>query len=195
MKEDTRNRILESALDLSQRYGFWSFKVEDILQNAHISRATFYKYFKNVHDVLYTIIDDESDRVEARMREAVGRESQPYDKLRVFVSIEIAGMKDFFQTLNIRMGETDGFPSFPRHRIEKRNERDLSIIREVLLEGKRAGSLVFEELDLTARVVMGIAREIGLKSIMENRDMQTVEREIGIMLGALFFGISGTVRR
>jgi AcrR family transcriptional regulator len=195
MKEDTRNRILESALDLSRRYGFWSFKVEDILQNAHISRATFYKYFRNVHDVLYTIMDDESDRVEARMREAVGRESQPYDKLRVFVSSEIAGMRDFFQTLNIRMGETDGFPSFPRHRIEKRNERDLSIIREVLLEGERAGSLVFEELDLTARVVMGIAREIGLKSIMENKDMQTVEREIGIMLGALFFGISGTVRR
>jgi AcrR family transcriptional regulator len=195
MKEDTRNRILESALDLSRQYGFWSFKVEDILQNAHISRATFYKYFKNVHDVLYTIMDDASDRVEARIREAVEKESQPYDKLRVFVSIEITGMRDFFQTLNIRMGETDGLPSVPRHRIEKRNERDLRIIREILSEGEHTGSLAFEDLDLTARAVMGIAREIGLKSIMENKDMQTVDREIGVMLGALFFGISVTVRR
>jgi AcrR family transcriptional regulator len=195
MKEDTRNRIIESALDLSRRYGFWSFKVEDILRNAHISRATFYKYFKNVHDVLYTIMDDESDRVEARIREAVGRQSQPYDKLRAFVSIGIDGMREFFQTLNIRMGETDGFPSFPRHRIEKRNERDLRIIREILSEGKRTGSLAFEDLELTARAVMGIAREIGFKAIMENEGMQTVERETSVMLGALFFGISSAVKK
>jgi AcrR family transcriptional regulator len=190
MKEDTRKRIMDISLELSRRYGFLSFKVEDILKYAHISRATFYKYFRNRQEVFFALVDDKADEIESAIRSAVNGESGPYDKLRVFIALGIAGIRELLGTLNIRMSETDFLPGISRERIEKKNERDLRIIRDILSEGEREGSLILEDLDVTARAVMGIGREIGIKAIMENKDAETVQREIGVILTALFFGIS-----
>ncbi|MBN2224790.1 MAG: TetR/AcrR family transcriptional regulator [Deltaproteobacteria bacterium] len=190
MKEDTRKRIMDISLELSRRYGFLSFRVEDILKYAHISRATFYKYFRNRQEVFFALVDDKADEIDSAIRSAVNGESGPYDKLRVFITLGIAGIRELLGTLNIRMSETDLFPAMSRERIERKNERDLRIIRDILSEGEREGSLVLEDMDVTARAVMGIGREIGLKAIMENKDMETVQRETGVILTALFFGIS-----
>jgi AcrR family transcriptional regulator len=195
MKEDTRGKILDISRQLAEKYGFWSFKVDDILQHAHISRATFYKYFRSREDVLFMLFDDELDRIESTIRTALSEESGSHTRLKVFMTLEIAGMKGLFNTLNIRIGEIDISPAIPRQRIEEKNERDLRIIRDILSDGKREGSLVFEDLDLTARAVMGINREIGLKAVMENKDAETIKREISGMLGALLFGISSGERR
>ena len=195
MKEDTKKKILDVAQELAERHGFWSFKVDDILQYTHISRATFYKYFRSREDVLFMLFDDELDRIESTIRTALSEESGSHNRLKAFMTLEIAGMKELFNTLNIRIGEIDISPAIPRQRIEKKNERDLRIIRDILSEGKREGSLVFEDLDLTARAVMGINREIGLKAVMENKDTETIKREISVMLGALIFGISSGERK
>jgi hypothetical protein len=34
MKEETKKKILAVAQELAEKYGFWSFKVEEILQYA-----------------------------------------------------------------------------------------------------------------------------------------------------------------
>jgi TetR/AcrR family fatty acid metabolism transcriptional regulator len=195
MKEDTRKKILDISLQLSKRYGFWSFRVEDILRHAHISRATFYKYFRNREDVLLTLFDARLDIIESDIRAAVSETLGSYDKLRVFMTHEVAGMTGLFETLNIRIGEADFSPVIPRERMEKKNEKDLVIIREILSGGKKQGDLAFADLDLTARAVMGITREIGLKAVFENKNVRTREREIDTMLGALFFGISSGKRQ
>ncbi len=191
MKEDTRKMILDVARELAVRYGFWSFRVDDILRHAHISRATFYKYFKNREDVLLTLFDTRLDAIESDVRAAVGEVSGSYNRLRVFMMREITGMKDMFETLNIRINESGFSPVIPPERMEKKGEKDLAIIREILVTGKSEGDLSFEDLTLTARAVRGITRDIGFSAVFENKDNNTVEREIEAMLGALFFGISG----
>jgi len=82
MKEDTRKKILDVSLQLAEKYGFWSFKVDDILRHAHISRATFYKYFRNREDVLLTLFDARLDAIESDMRQAVDGVSGSYNRLR-----------------------------------------------------------------------------------------------------------------
>ncbi|MCI0481173.1 MAG: TetR/AcrR family transcriptional regulator [Candidatus Dadabacteria bacterium] len=183
--------ILDVARDLAQQYGFWSFRVDDILRHAHISRATFYKYFRNREDVLFTLFDNRLEEIESEMRTAVAEVTGSYERLRAFMKLRIAGMMSLFISLNIRISETDSSPLIPRERIKRRNEKDLAIVREILADGKMRGDLVFDDLSMTARAVMGITREIGFAALFENKDTDTIRREIEAMLGALFFGISG----
>ena len=190
MREDTKKMILDVAGELAVQYGFWSFRVEDILQHAHISRATFYKYFKNREDVLHTLYDARLDAIDSDIRAAVAKAPGSYDRLRIFMIKKITGMTDLFTTLNIRIGEAGVAPLLPRERIEKENEKDLMTIREVLSIGKQEGDVAFDDLFLTARVVLGITREIGFKATFENKDIWVIEREVNVMLGALFSGIS-----
>jgi AcrR family transcriptional regulator len=195
MREDTRRKILDVTLELTKRLGFWSFKVEDILQYAHISRATFYKYFSNRNEVLFALLDDESEKIDARIRSAVDAQPLTYDKLKVLITLGIAGIRELLDILNVRIHETDLFMLTSKERIERINKRDLAIFKEILSEGQREGALVFEDPDITARVVVGAGREIGFRAIEENKDIATVEREVSEMLNVLFYGISSRGRR
>jgi AcrR family transcriptional regulator len=67
-KADTREKILVAARSVFSEKGYRQSSVEDILQRAHVARATFYKYFRDkrqlylelVRGLLFTISDEAS---------------------------------------------------------------------------------------------------------------------------------------
>ncbi len=63
---NTRSRLLESAVDVFERRGYHTTRVDDIVKVANASHGTFYIYFTNKEDVFRALISDaarEIDRV------------------------------------------------------------------------------------------------------------------------------------
>jgi AcrR family transcriptional regulator len=58
-KVETRNRILDSAIQLFQERGFEQTTVDEIAAQANISRGTFFNYFASKDSVLYEIAHGE----------------------------------------------------------------------------------------------------------------------------------------
>ncbi|GAA3516159.1 hypothetical protein GCM10022234_09120 [Aeromicrobium panaciterrae] len=56
--EQTRRNLAESARRLFQEKGYTGTTVAEIAQNANVSLATFYQYFKEIHDVTALIVVD-----------------------------------------------------------------------------------------------------------------------------------------
>lgn len=52
----TRGRILDTAVDLYQRKGIEETRVSDIIDASGLSRATFYRYFKDQYDILNEVV-------------------------------------------------------------------------------------------------------------------------------------------
>lgn len=52
----TRGRILDTAVDLYQRKGIEETRVSDIIEASGLSRATFYRYFKDQYDILNEVV-------------------------------------------------------------------------------------------------------------------------------------------
>lgn len=57
MKSNTQNAIIEAFNQLIQRYSFEEITTRMILSQAGISKATFYRYFKDKHDVMCSNYD------------------------------------------------------------------------------------------------------------------------------------------
>lgn len=55
-RRDTRSEVLSSAKSVFARKGYRGTTVSDILKDAGIARATFYKHFSNKRQVLFEII-------------------------------------------------------------------------------------------------------------------------------------------
>ena len=190
MKEKTRNKILDVVLQLCREYGFWSVRVEDIVKYSHISRATFYNYFKSKEDVLFAVLEKETKKVVFRIEKALKEEPNPYKKLRIYLKLEIAGTREAFQALNIHFSEITILPAIPKENIEKKNKNDIKIVKDILFDGVNKGFFVLEDLDVTAQIVVGMKMEIWRSAMMENKESETVEKEIDILLNILFFGFS-----
>ncbi len=54
--ELTKSRLIESAIKIFAKKGFWRTKVSDIVKSAGVAQGTFYLYFKNKEDCLKNIL-------------------------------------------------------------------------------------------------------------------------------------------
>lgn len=65
-KQERTQRILEVAAEMFKHKGFETTRVEDIVEAANLSPATFYNYFQNKGDILLaTIVMEQTDVVVA----------------------------------------------------------------------------------------------------------------------------------
>jgi len=187
MKKETRDKILDVSYQLCTTYGFWALKVEDILNNAGISRATFYKYFKNTNHVVDTLFDQEFEKITEDIERVIAQETGPYEKLRAFLLAEITGMRKLF--VSVRFEELDVLPPIPRARMHRQFHTYGGIVKDILAEGVDDGVLDIRDMNITVRGVLSFSRDIGAVSMMERKSDQEIHREIEKMLDLLFNGI------
>ena len=57
-KQDTRERIVRSAISCFSKNGFDKSRMDDISQTANISKGTVYLYFKSKEDLFYAICEN-----------------------------------------------------------------------------------------------------------------------------------------
>ncbi len=57
MRKDMRKRIIETAIRIFARKGFFQTTVEDIARSAKVAKGTVYLYFKDKSDIYISIIE------------------------------------------------------------------------------------------------------------------------------------------
>ena len=59
---NTKQIIIDAAFSLFEKQSFQQLTVQDILNEAHVSRATFYKYFSDKHELMHLYYRSYMDR-------------------------------------------------------------------------------------------------------------------------------------
>jgi len=191
MKQQTRDRILDVALQHCQKQSFWSLKIDDIVKHSHISRATFYNYFKSKDDLIFTLFENELERTQQDILSAINEENDVREKLKNYLRRTIISMIEFALTLNIHIEEIQVLPSIPKKKMDAKMEKDIRIVGDILKQGADSGDFFIDDLDMTAHLIWVILTEIGRNAILENRSAERIERDIDAFLKVLFFGITG----
>lgn len=57
-RSDSRDRLLEAALDLFLERGFAATRVDDIAQRAAVSKGCVYLYFRTKHEIFEAVVDE-----------------------------------------------------------------------------------------------------------------------------------------
>lgn len=76
-----KRRILNAAQSLFARQGLERTTVEDLLQEAGVARATFYRAFSNMDEVVAALYDEYSDHVIHRLQRSLEQEGATGDWL------------------------------------------------------------------------------------------------------------------
>jgi len=123
-------RILRAAMNVFGRLGYADTRVEDILEEAEISRPTFYRYFKSKEDVFDAVDEVVSKSFFQTLTSAVASVDDPLQKLE-------KGIDAYLQWLYATgpvAGTTRRHPTHPQLHIAKRREEALRMIVDVFLE-------------------------------------------------------------
>jgi AcrR family transcriptional regulator len=190
MKDSTRKKILDVSMRLFSTGGLHKTKVEDIVEHAGISRATFYNYFHSKDEIFFCLIETEINKIQTNVQKALENETDPYRKIKLYLLTMIVGVREMIGLLNVRHDEVEFLPSVPRKLVESSLRRSLGTITEILDYGVQTGVFDVSNTEVTAHVVLS-ALDIYINPFkLGGIEKRFVESNVDDLLTVLCFGFS-----
>ena len=84
---DKPQQIIEAAVRVFARQGYFNSRVADIAREAGIAAGTIYLYFKTKEDILITLFHEKMATFVASLRRAISDEPDPVAKVRRLVHL------------------------------------------------------------------------------------------------------------
>jgi AcrR family transcriptional regulator len=80
-----RARLVEAASELFYSNGIRNVSIEQVLDSAHVTRSTLYRYFSTKDDLVFAYLEREDQAIRARFAEAASAVSTPDELLQLVV--------------------------------------------------------------------------------------------------------------
>jgi len=96
-KRTKYNQLVQTAEDFFKRYGMKRVTVEEICQEAHVSKMTFYKHFRNKVDIAKTVINRIMDEKEREYRSLMDMDISYVQKTKLIVQKKMEVIDEFSQ--------------------------------------------------------------------------------------------------
>jgi len=145
-----RQSILDSAIEVFAKTGFYKAKAIEIAHKANIAVGTIYNYFTNKDDILIAIFKERIGELSASLKEMLKTIEHPDDKLAAILEATLTAMENdrkFAEVVTIELRQSSKF--FTSTAMAAVIEF-LDIITGVIEEGQRRG--IYRD-NIDARVV------------------------------------------
>ncbi len=166
-KEDKRRKIINAAVQVFARKGFFGARVSEIADAAGVADGTIYLYFKSKDDLLISLFEEKMGEIIKRLQLLLADLHDPEEKLRRYI-IEhlklVAEQPDLMQVLTVELRQS---ARFIKEYSPKAFARYLALLGGILEEGQKAG--VFREsLDssIFRRALFGAIDELSLEWVL-----------------------------
>jgi len=157
---DKRRRILDAAVRVFARKGYFSARVSDVAKKAGVADGTIYLYFRNKEDLLVRLFDEVMSRHLAQAREAVCALPSAPERLRAIAERHLAVLgenRDLAAVFQVELRQSTRF----MERFTASWLHDyFELLDEVMQQGQRDGSLRADvNRKLAAKMLFGALDE------------------------------------
>jgi AcrR family transcriptional regulator len=180
--QETRERILATALDLFARRGYAAVSIEEIAQEAGVTKGAVYHWFADKDDLGRELQHDLYERLAVASRRAFAPDSDVVENMiRAF---------DTYLSLLGDLGEARFFlrDAWVIPELEDPGRRDhedaVAMLRGIVAQATARGELVDLDPDALARVLRGVFAEATLH-VLRTGDRAGAESVVRHLVGSL----------
>ena len=136
---DKHRRIIEAAVKVFAKNGFYNSKVSEIARAAGVADGTIYLYFQNKDDILIRLFEEEMARILDEMQLAVAKESDPARKLERWALAHLELLERNKELAEIIQVEIRQSSKFMKEYDNVQFAQYLNLISEIIKEGQEKG--------------------------------------------------------
>ena len=143
MKKSTQRRrqILDAAVKVFARNGFYNSKVLDIAKEAGVANGTIYLYFLGKDDILITIFEEQMSELIDYMKQEIQLESGCLNKLRKLVSMQMHLIETNPELTELLLVELRQSRKFLKSKAIDTVADYIDMVNDVLKEGITEGTI------------------------------------------------------
>ena len=135
------HQILEAAVKIFAKHGFYSSTVAQIAKAAGVADGTIYLYFKNKDDILIQFYEYKTRLVFERFRKAVNEADTAQEKLTNLVRIHLAEFQKDKDMAIVYQAETHQRRNLAQEVIKEMSKMYREIISDVVEIGQEQGHI------------------------------------------------------
>ena len=161
VKNNKYHLILEAAIKVFARQGFYQSTVAQIAREAGVADGTIYLYFKNKDDILVQFFNYRTKQVFDRFRAAVNQADNSQDKLRSLIRRHLTEFQRDRNMAVVYQVETHQNSRLAEAQIREMSQMYQDIVSEIVETGQQEGSIRKDlYVGLVKRFILGAVDEV-----------------------------------
>ena len=188
---DKRVRILDAAVRVFAKKGFYATRVSEVAKAAGVADGTIYLYFKSKDELLVSLFEDRVERLLAFMREELPKQGTAPEKLRRVIELQLGlleGERDLAEVITIILRQSTKLlkeyaaPKFTAY---------LDAIARVVADGQEAGDFRRDvSPHLVARATFGALDGIALTWALGRAEQGALRKAAGQLAEVFLRGLA-----
>jgi len=160
-KNSKYHRILEAAVKVFARHGFYQSTVAEIAKEAGVADGTIYLYFKNKDDIMVQFFSYRTRQVFDRFQAEVDRGGSSFDKLRNLIRRHLAEFQRDRDMAIVYQVETHRYHRLAEVQIREMAKMYLDLVAEIVETGQQEGRIRKDlYVGLVKRFILGAVDEV-----------------------------------
>ena len=163
--------LYDAAISAFAEFGYLKTTMEDVAGRLNMTKGNLYLYVKNKKDLYHQTVAHALTKWQAKVLEAVGRETDPCRKFRVmcFKAAEYLSEDPALRRVLIR--DPDIFPMFPKKDpFADINRNSVALIRAILKQGIQEGAFRPVDPDRVAETVFMVYKMFIIRMYIQTDD-------------------------
>ena len=173
---DKPQQIIEAAVRVFARKGYFNSRVSDIAREAGIAAGTIYLYFKTKEDILTTLFRDKMAEFVAKLWKAMADQPDPVSKVRRLVYLHFDLLErnpDLAEVVQIELRQGQ---KFFRGASGQEIASYFALIGTVLEEGVAAGRFRADlPVKVATKMLFGAMDQMATSWVLGKREYRLVE--------------------
>ena len=173
---DKPQQIIEAAVRVFARRGYYNSRVSDIAREAGIAAGTIYLYFKTKDDILVTLFRDKMAEFVGALRKAIAGEADAASKIRRLVSLHFAMLEENPDLAEVVQVELRQGQKFFRGASSQEIGAYFALIGSVLEEGVAQGRFRPDlPVKVATKMLFGAMDQVATSWVLGKRGYQLVD--------------------
>ncbi len=161
--DNTKERILDSALDIFSNKGYYETRLDEVAQASETSKGSIYFHFPNKERLFLALVDQFADLLERRLIAAIEEEERGIERVRAALLACLETFAKYRRQTKIMLVQAVGLGiSFEKKRLEV-TDRFADLIRVYLDEAVNEGDIEPINSAIVAHAWMGAIYNIVIR--------------------------------
>jgi len=161
--QETRERILEAAVNVFASKGYHDTKVDDIVAESNTSKGSFYFYFPSKQEIFLALVDSFADLLESRLRARVQAETSGVARVDLALRVCLETFGQYRGLAKIALVQATGLGHVFEEKRRAVNDRFIAFIKKNLDEAIAEGGIPALDTEVAACAWIGALNEIVLR--------------------------------
>jgi AcrR family transcriptional regulator len=186
----TRNRLLDAALNVFSKKGYHDTRLDEIVEEAGTSKGAVYLYFPNKEQLFLSLVDQFADLLERRVEEAIAGQERGIERVRAALMAVVQTFGKYRRPAKILLVQAVGLGSiFEKKRLQV-NERFARLIRLHLDEAVAMKHIPKCDTEVVAHAWMGAIYSVMIQWVYtgEPSSERILETLVPLLLRSVDYG-------